>query len=161
MTQKLTAAAYWQRLPDLSWSHLLLRIPLAVVFLQQGFSKLPYGPAGGDVFGLLPLVCWVVVYGEIAAGVGLLVGGLASINLVKDIPLVAILGDLIKRFSGITMCCITTGVIWVVTKPESLLDVILHDNFHLFLWVGGLYFGLRGNWALAAQIKQTQPGVAT
>ena len=45
----------------------------------------------------------------------------------------AILGDLITRFSGITMCCITTGVIWVVTKPESLLDVILHDNFHLFL----------------------------
>ena len=86
MTQKLTAAAYWQRLPDLSWSHLLLRIPLAVVFLQQGFSKLPYDPAGGDVFGLLPLVWWVVVYGEIAAGVGLLVGGLASINLVKDIP---------------------------------------------------------------------------
>jgi putative oxidoreductase len=36
-----------------------------------------------------------------------------------------------------------------VTKPSSLLDVVLYDNFHLFLWAGGLYFALRGNWAVA------------
>lgn len=156
MNTKTSTMTYWQKIPDLSWSHLLLRIPLAVVFIQQGLSKLPYDPAGGDVFGVGPLVWWVVVYGEIAAGIGLLVGGLASIKLVGEIPLLAILGDLVTRFSGITMCCITTGVIWVVTKPESLMDVILHDNFHLFLWVGGLYFGLRGNWSLAVQMKQSQ-----
>jgi len=25
------------------------------------------------------------------------------------------------------------------------MDVILYDNLHVFLWVGGLYFALRGN----------------
>ena len=35
------------------------------------------------------------------------------------------LGDLPARFCGITMCCITTGVIWVVIKPESLISFML------------------------------------
>ena len=36
-----------------------------------------------------------------------------------------------------------TGVIWVV-QPDSLLDVLLYDNLHVLLWVGGLFFALRG-----------------
>jgi putative oxidoreductase len=140
---------YWKQLPDFSLSHILLRIPLAVVFIQQGFNKLPFDPAVGEGFGLPALVWWVVIYGELAAGVGLLVGAVTTIHLIRDVPFVAELGDLITRMSGITMCCITTGIIWVVTKPESLQQVILYDNFHVFLWAGGLYFALRGNWAVA------------
>jgi putative oxidoreductase len=140
---------YWEQLPDLSFSHILLRIPLAIVFIQQGLSKFPFDPSTGAAFGLPPLVWWFVCYGEIAAGVGLLVGALTTMPRLRDIPVVAELGDLITRFSGITMCCVITGVIWVVIKPESLLQFILNDNLHLFLWVGGLYFGLRGNWAVA------------
>ena len=37
-----------------------------------------------------------------------------------------------------------TGVIWV-GEPASFWDVILYDNFHVLLWVGGLFFALRGN----------------
>jgi putative oxidoreductase len=29
--------------------------------------------------------------------------------------------------------------------PESFTDVILYDHFHVLLWVGGMYFALRGN----------------
>lgn len=140
---------YWKQLPDFSLSHILLRIPLAVVFIQQGFNKLPFDPAVGEGFGLPALVWWVVIYGELGAGIGLLVGAVTTIHLIRDIPFVAEVGDLITRMSGITMCCITTGIIWVVTKPESLQQVILYDNFHVFLWAGGLYFALRGNWAVA------------
>ena len=136
---------YWQQLPDFSLSHILLRIPLATVFIQQGLSKFPFDPAAGAALGLPSLVWWFVCYAEIAAGVGLLVGGLTTIPRLKEIPVVAELGDLITRFSGITMCCVITGVIWVFLKPESLMKFILNDNLHLFLWVGGLYFALRGN----------------
>ena len=145
---------YWNRLPDLALAHFLLRIPLAIVFITQGISKLPFDPAGGEAFGLIPLVWWVVVYGEIAAGIGLLVGGLATLPRIQDIPLVAELGDMLTRFCGITMCCVVTGVIWVVSRPESLWAFVLYDNLHLFLWVGGLYFALRGNWAVAVNKKQ-------
>ena len=54
------------------------------------------------------------------------------------------LGDLVTRFSGITMACIATGVIWIL-NPASLWDVIYKDYLHVSLYVGGLYFALRGN----------------
>ena len=53
-------------------------------------------------------------------------------------------GDFFTRFSGIVLCCIMTGVIWV-GEPASLMDVIMYDNLHVFLWVGALFFALRGN----------------
>ena len=54
------------------------------------------------------------------------------------------LADLLTRFSGITMTCVVTGVIWIM-MPNSLMDVILRDYLHVSLYVGGLYFALRGN----------------
>lgn len=140
-------------MPDLSLSHLLLRIPLAFIFIQQGLAKLPFDTAGGDAFGLPALVWWVVVYGEIAAGVGLLVAALATLPQARDHQLIAVLGDMLTRFCGITMCCIATGVIWVVLKPTSLVEFMMTDYLHFSLWAGGLYFALRGNWAVAARVK--------
>tara|TARA_B100002019_G_C21220812_1_gene574628 strand:- start:14 stop:328 length:315 start_codon:yes stop_codon:yes gene_type:complete len=87
----------------------------------------------------LPLVVWAfVTLGEIGAGVGLLVGGLFPKKFLWE------LGDLVTRFSGITICSIMTGVIWI-GQPESFMDVLLYDNLHVLLWVGGLFFALRGN----------------
>jgi putative oxidoreductase len=144
---------YWQRLPDVSLSHILLRIPLAVVFIQQGLSKFPFDPAAGLGMGIPTLVWWFVCYGEVAAGIGLLVGGLATVPRIRDIPAVAVAGDMLTRFSGIVMCCVITGVIWTVIKPESLVTFILTDYLHFSLWAGGLYFGLRGNWAVTVDKK--------
>jgi len=142
---------YWASLPDFSMSHILLRIPLAIVFIQQGLSKFPVDAGAGAAFGIPFLVWWFVCYGEVAAGVGLLAGALATLPRIREMPVVAELGDLLTRFSGITMCCVVTGVIWVVIKPESLIEFVFNDYLHLSLWVGGLYFGLRGNWAVAVQ----------
>lgn len=141
---------YWNLLPDFDWSHILWRIPLATVFIQQGLSKFPIDFAMADGVGINHLTWIIVCYGEVLAGIGLLAGAVASLNGFKDIPVVAVLGDMLTRFSGIVMCCITTGVFWTVLKPHSLSDI---DLFHLFLWVGGLYFALRGNWAVAQEKK--------
>lgn len=127
-----------EKLPEFCLSHWLFRIPLAIVFIQQGLSKLPVSIEDAESFGLPYLVWWVVSYGELGAGLGLIIGGLFNTDNLRWI------GDTLTRFSGITICCIMTGVIWV-GEPESLLDVILYDNFHVFLWVGGLFFALRGN----------------
>ena len=125
-------------IPDFCYSHWLLRIPLAIVFLQQGISKWPIDIESAQSFEL-PLLVWTfVVLGEIGAGVGLLVGGLFPKKFLWE------LGDLITRFSGITICSIMTGVIWI-GQPESFMDVLLYDNLHVFMWVGGLFFALRGN----------------
>jgi putative oxidoreductase len=146
---------YWHRLPDFDWSHILLRIPLAVVFITQGLSKMPFDPAAAAAFGLPALVWWFVVYGEIAAGIGLLIGALPTLPRIRDLPVLAELGDIITRFSGIVMCCVITGVIWVVLKPESVWQFILTDYLHFSLWIGGLYFALRGNWVVRTKKVQS------
>ena len=126
------------RIPEFCYSHWLLRIPLAIIFLQQGISKWPIDLETAASYDL-PLLVWTfVVLGEIGAGVGLLIGGLFPKKFLWE------LGDLITRFSGITICSIMTGVIWI-GQPETFMDVILYDNFHVLLWVGGLFFALRGN----------------
>ena len=119
-------------------SHWLIRIPLIIIFLQQGISKLPVTIEGAESFDLPYIVWWFAAWGEVGAGLGLLVGGLFPKKYLWE------LGDIITRFSGITICSIMTGVIWV-GEPASLMDVILYDNLHVLLWVGGLFFALRGN----------------
>ena len=119
-------------------SHWLIRIPLIIIFLQQGIGKLPVTVEGAESFDLPYIVWWFAAWGEVGAGLGLLVGGLFPKKYLWE------LGDIITRFSGITICSIMTGVIWV-GEPASLTDVILYDNLHVLLWVGGLFFALRGN----------------
>ena len=135
------------KIPEFCLSHWLLRIPLAIVFLQQGFSMLPFSVEDAESWGLPYLVWWFVVYGEIGAGIGLLVSGILVTKIAGDYVWdfwLQDLGDLLTRFSGIVICCIATGVIWI-GQPTSLLDVILYDNLDVFLWVGGLFFALRGS----------------
>ena len=136
-----------KRIPDFCLSHWLLRIPLAIVFLQQGISKLPFSLDDADSWELPYLIWWFVVYGEIGSGIGLIFSGIMVSKIAGDYIWdfwIQNLGDLLTRFSGIVMCCIVTGVIWI-SEPASFWDVILYDNLHVFLWVGGLFFALRGS----------------
>ena len=126
------------KIPEFYLSHWLLRIPLVIVFIQQGLSKLPVTLEDAQSFDLPYIVWWFAAYGELGAGIGLLVGGLMMYSWWSW------MGDLLTRFSGFVIGCIKTGVIWV-GEPESLMDVILYDNLHVLLWVGGLFFALRGN----------------
>lgn len=127
------------KLPDFQMSHWLLRIPLAIVFIQQGLDKMPVDAITADAYGLPYLVWWFVAWGELGAGIGLILGGILSLKMFW--PWV---GELVSRFSGFVIGCIVTGVIWI-GMPTSFIDVLLYDNFHVLLWVGGLYFALRGN----------------
>ena len=130
---------FTKRIPEFCLSHWLLRIPLAIIFIQQGLSKFPVSIEDAEAFDLPYLVWWVVSYGELGAGLGLIVGGIIALQKYFHE-----LGELLTRFCGITICSIMTGVIWV-GQPETFWDVILYDNLHVLLWVGGLYFALRGN----------------
>ena len=124
-------------LPEFQGSNWLLRIPFAIIFIQQGLSKLPIALEDAQVFEL-PMLVWVfVVLGELGAGIGLIVGGLIQ-------RLWTTIADMVTRFSGFVIGCIATGVIWV-GQPDNLIDVLLYDNLHVFPWAGGLFFALKGN----------------
>ena len=139
------------KIPEFCMSHWLLRIPLAIIFIQQGLMKIPVDIEEAASYGLSYLVWWFVAYGELLGGLGLVVGGFlnktpATMEQIFGVNLIEPWGDAITRFSGITLCCIMTGVIWI-GDPESFVDVLLYDNLHVLLWVGALFFALRGNHA--------------
>ena len=85
-------------------SHWLWRVPLAIVFIQQGWWKMPVDIAEAESYGQSYLTWWVVTYGEFLAGVGLLIGGILNRMWMYDMP--DWVGDMVTRFSGITICCI-------------------------------------------------------
>ena len=137
------------KIPEFCMSHWLLRIPLAIIFIQQGLMKFPLDIEEAASYELSYLVWWFVAYGELLGGLGLIIGGLLwktppTMEQIFGVNLIEPWGDAITRFSGITLCCIMTGVIWI-GDPESFMDVLLYDNLHVLLWVGALFFALRGN----------------
>lgn len=129
----------------------LLRIPLSVMFFQQGLAKYN-GDMGleAEMWQLPYLVWWFVTFGEIGSAIGLLVGGVIGIvpwhrwlsNFWRSVAWN--IGDIVTRFSAITMACVVTGVIWIM-KPTDLWTFIQTDYLHVSLYVMALYFALRGN----------------
>ena len=134
---KTTLDQYLKKIPEFKGANWLIRIPLAIVFILQGLQKFPVTMEDADAFGLPMSVWFFVAWGELFAGIGLLLGGL-TIALKDGV------GDVITRFSGIVICGIMTGVI-LVGEPASIVDVLLYDNLHVMLYCGGLFFALRGN----------------
>ena len=123
------------KIPEFCKSHWLLRLPLIIVFLQQGLSKIPVSSVDAESFGLPILIWFFVAWGEVLAGIGITLGGLLEKKW---------LGDFITRMAGFIVTTIMVGVI-LIGEPESILDVILYDQYHVMLFVGGLFFTLRGN----------------
>ena len=134
---KLTLDQYLKKIPEFKGANWLIRVPLAIVFILQGLQKFPVTIEDAEAFGLPMSVWFFVAWGELFAGIGLLVGGL-TIALKDGV------GDVLTRFSGIVICGIMTGVI-LIQQPESISYVLLYEHFHLMLYCGGLFFALRGN----------------
>ena len=133
----MTLEQYLKKIPEFKGANWLIRVPLGIVFILQGLQKLPVDVSDAEAFGLPMSVWFFVAWGELFAGIGLLLGGL-TIALKDGV------GDMLTRFSGIVICGIMTGVI-LIGEPESIMYVILYEHLHLMLYTGGLFFALRGN----------------
>ncbi len=131
-----------RKLPDFKGSNWLIRFPLSIIFLQQGFSKIPIDSSMAETYSL-PLFLWyLVILGELTAGIGIIFGG-----ILKSLGLVPFFGDFLTRFSGIIIVSIICGVI-IISNPDSMIEILFYDHIHVMLFSGGLYFALRGNRAI-------------
>ena len=77
---KLTS--YLTKIPEFKGANWLIRTPLGIVFILQGLQKLPLNIEDAEAFGLPMTVWFFVAWGELFAGIGLLVGGITI--AVKD-----------------------------------------------------------------------------
>ena len=131
-----------RKLPDFKGSNWLIRFPLSIIFLQQGFSKIPIDSSMAETYSL-PLFLWyLVILCELTAGIGIIFGG-----ILKSLGLVPFFGDFLTRFSGIIIVSIICGVI-IISNPDSMIEILFYDHIHVMLFSGGLYFALRGNRAI-------------
>ena len=105
---------YLKKIPEFKGANWLIRIPLSIVFVLQGLQKMPLSIEDAEAFGLPMSVWFFVAYGELFAGIGLLVGGMT-------IALKPGVGDMITRFSGVVICGIMTGVILILEPPSFCL----------------------------------------
>ena len=69
-----------KKIPDFKGANFLIRVPLAIVFILQGLSKLPLN-ISDESYGLPMTVWFFVAWGEFF-GIGLLIGGLVTKNLI-------------------------------------------------------------------------------
>ena len=132
--------------PFFNIAHWILRLGLGISFFLHGFGKLPISP--GFVQGLgskgvfapevfAPLLAW----GEILAGLGIIVGGiLVSTNS---------LGNIITRISGGAVGVIMISAIFIAHSDWALFvgerGQVLFASEQIFLLLLGLYFAIRGN----------------
>jgi len=125
----------------------LLRMGLGISFFLHGFGKMPIGegfvgwlaskgvPAAG---AMAHMVAW----GEMLAGIGIIVGGLIASRAEQA-------GHLITRLSGGAVLFI---MIWAIIIAHSNWGIffgergsVLFASEQLFLILVGAYFAIKGN----------------
>jgi len=126
----------------------LLRIGLGISFFLHGYGKLPLDVSGwlATEFGT-PLAL-MVAWGEILAGLGIIVGGLIASRVEQA-------GHLITRLSGGAVLFI---MIWAMIIAHSHWPIffaeilengkkgpVLFASEQLFLILVGAYFAIKGN----------------
>ena len=80
------------------------------------------------------IVTSMVALGEVAAGAGIILGGLSKTHL----------GNLITRISGGAVAVIMIGAIFIA-HSDWLVTKKLFMSEQIFLFVLGLYFAIKGN----------------
>ncbi|MEM0989500.1 MAG: hypothetical protein AAGK00_11505 [Pseudomonadota bacterium] len=134
MTTMAMIARARQELPAVYSAHWLLRLPLAAIILLQGYDKVPLSADDAAAFGV-PVLLWAMAaFGEILAGLLLIAGAFVRTWI----------GDLMTRAAGAMIAAIVAGVL-VTVYWQPLIDMVLYQQFHMLLLVGGLFFALRGN----------------
>ncbi|MEM9843603.1 MAG: DoxX family membrane protein [Pseudomonadota bacterium] len=126
-----TVADYSLRIPTVRSSDWFLRVPLAVIIIEQGTFKLPDFVAQAESYGL-PLVLFALAaFAEIAGGLAILLGGFIRNNWISDA---------LTRLGGLAISAVVTGVIVMIYfGPFSGWQL------QGMLLAAGLFFALRGN----------------
>ncbi len=117
-------------------AHWLLRAGLASVFLFHGVGKLVNVAGFAEMMSLPFAIAALVTFAELAAGIGIIVGGFKS--------------ELITRLSALAMIPVLLGAIvlvhgprWSFTPAEGF--PMGGMEFQVVLTLGALYFLIVGN----------------
>jgi len=133
--------------PLKDYSTCLLRIGLGVSFFLHGYGKVPIQQGFIDWLASkgLPfaeVTAFLVAWGEMLAGIGILIGGLIGLSS-------PVVGNIITRLSGGAVMVIMIGALLLAHSNWGIFfgerGSILFASEQLFLLLLGTYFAIRGN----------------
>ena len=129
------------------YAHFLLRITLGISFFLHGYGKFKIIDGFTNFLGsqgiLYPkLMTYFVAWGEMLAGITIIIGGL----LIKLLP---VLSNLLTRLSGAGVIIIMISALIIAHADWSIFigerGKVLFASEQLFLLTIGLYFFIKGN----------------
>ena len=133
--------------PLKDYANCLLKIGLGISFFLHGYGKLPIsegfvGWLSSKGISSASVVAPLIAWGEILAGLGILLGGLIGTKA-------AILGNVVTRLSGGAIGIIMIGAILIAHSDWGIFTgergAVLFASEQLFLLLLGTYFAIRGN----------------
>ena len=133
--------------PLKAYANCLLKIGLGISFFLHGYGKLPIsegfvGWLTSKGISSASVVAPMIAWGEILAGLGILLGGLIGTKA-------AILGNVVTRLSGGAIGIIMIGAIVIAHSDWGIFTgergAVLFASEQLFLLLLGVYFAIRGN----------------
>ena len=133
--------------PLKDYSSCLLRIGLGVSFFLHGYGKVPIQQGFIDWLAskgiaFADLTAFLVAWGEMLAGIGILIGGLVGLRT-------PIVGNIITRLSGGAVMVIMIGALLLAHSNWGIFfgerGSILFASEQLFLLLLGTYFAIKGN----------------
>ena len=117
----------------------IIRLGLGISFFLHGFGKLPLDETGGLASNLGYITALMVAWGEVLAGLGIILGGLVS----------GVIGNLLTRISGGAIGVIMIGAILLAHSNWGIFfgerGSVLFASEQLFLLLLGTYFAIKGN----------------
>ncbi len=133
--------------PLYNYAHFLLRITLGISFFLHGYGKFKIIDGFASFLGsqgiLYPkLMTYLVAWGEMLAGITIIIGGL----LINSLP---ILANLLTRISAFSIIIIMLCALIIAHSDWSIFigdrGKVLFASEQLFLLTLGLYFFVKGN----------------
>jgi len=133
--------------PLYNYAHFLLRITLGISFFLHGYGKFKIIDGFTSFLGsqgiLYPkLMTYLVAWGEMLAGIAIIIGGL----LIKSLP---VLSNFLTRLSGAGVLVIMVCALIIAHSDWSIFigerGKVLFASEQLFLLTIGLYFFIKGN----------------
>jgi len=116
----------------------LIRLGLGISFFLHGFGKLPLDESGWLASNIGYPTALMVAWGEVLAGLGIILGGLLS----------GIIGNLLTRISGGVIGVIMIGAILIAHSNWGIFfgeGRTFFASEQLFLLLLGIYFAIKGN----------------
>ena len=133
--------------PLYTYAHFLLRVTLGISFFLHGYGKFKIIDGFTSFLGsqgiLYPkLMTYLVAWGEMLAGITIIIGGL----LINSLP---ILANLLTRISAFSIIIIMICALIIAHSDWSIFigerGKVLFASEQLFLLTLGLYFFVKGN----------------